>query len=155
VEAGSVYELLAEAYVAKENKPAAIAELERYRKEGGRSPSSLKKLAALLAEAGRKKEAAQTLERINYIAPQDDEVHKRLGDLDMEIGNVNGAITEYNAALAQKPLDAAASHYNLARALHEANRTDQAKDQLIQSLEAAPGFKPAQKMLLDISREKR
>jgi tetratricopeptide (TPR) repeat protein len=155
VEAGSVYELLAEAYVAKENKPAAIAELESYRKQGGRSPASLKKLAALLAEAGRKKDAASTLERINYIAPQDDEVHKRLGDLDMEIGNVNGAITEYNAALAQKPLDAASSHYNLARALQQANRTEQAKDQLLQSLEAAPGFKPAQKMLLDISREKR
>jgi tetratricopeptide (TPR) repeat protein len=152
VEGGSVYELLAEAYIAKENKPAAIAELERYQKQGGRSPASLKKLATLLADAGRKKDAAATLERINYIAPQDDEVHQRLGDLDMELGNVNGAIMEYGAALAQKPLDAAASHYNLARALHEANRTEQAKDQLLQSLEAAPGFKPAQRMLLEISR---
>jgi tetratricopeptide (TPR) repeat protein len=150
-----VYEMLAEAYMAKENKPAAIAELERYRKQGGRNPASLKKLASLLSEAGKKKEAAVTLERINYIAPQDDEVHKRLGDLYMEIGNPTGAITEYAAALAQKPLDEAASHYNLARALNQANRTEQAKDQLLQSLEAAPGFKPAQKMLLEISREKR
>jgi tetratricopeptide (TPR) repeat protein len=155
VETGSVYEMLAEAYMAKENKPAAIAELERYRKQGGRNPASLKKLASLLSEAGKKKEAAVTLERINYIAPQDDEVHKRLGDLYMEIGNPTGAITEYAAALAQKPLDEAASHYNLARALNQANRTEQAKDQLLQSLEAAPGFKPAQKMLLEISREKR
>ena len=60
-----------------------------------------------------------------------------------------------DAALAQKPLDAATSHFNLARALHQAKRTEQAKDQLLQSLEAAPGFKPAQKMLLDISREER
>jgi tetratricopeptide (TPR) repeat protein len=152
VEAGSVYELLADAYIAKENKPAAIAELERYQKQGGRSPATLKKLATLLAEAGRKKDAAATLERINYIAPQDDELHKRLGDLDMETGNVNGAIMEFTAALAQKPLDEAASHYNLARALRQANRTEQAKDQLLQALEAAPGFKPAQKMLLEISR---
>ena len=132
-----------------------MAELERYEKQGGRSPASLKKLATLLAEAGRKKDAAATLERINYIAPQDAEVHSRLGDLDMDIGNVNGAIVEYSAALAQKPIDAAASHYNLARALRQANKTEQAKDQLLQSLEAAPGFKPAQKMLLEISREKR
>ena len=152
VEGGSVYELLAEAYEAKQDKPAAIAELERYEKRGGRSPASLKKLATLEAEAGRKKDAAATLERINYIAPQDDEVHKRLGDLDMDIGNVKGAIIEYGSALAQKPLDAAASHYNLARALRQANQTEEAKDQLLQSLEAAPGFKPAQKMLLEISR---
>ena len=38
---GSVYELLAEAYEAKDDKPAAIAELERYRKHGGRSPATL------------------------------------------------------------------------------------------------------------------
>jgi tetratricopeptide (TPR) repeat protein len=152
VEGGSVYELLADAYVAKENKPAAIAELERYEKQGGRSPATLKKLAGLLAEAGRKKDAAAALERINLIAPQDDEVHKRLGDLDMELGNLKGAIVEYEAVLAQKPLDRAASHYNLARALRQANETEQAKDQLLQSLEAAPGFKPAQKMLLEISR---
>ena len=152
VEAGSVYELLADAYLGKNNKPAAIAELERYEKQGGRSPAALKKLAGLLDEAGRKKDAVAALERINLIAPQDDEVHRRLGDLEMETGNVKGAIVEYEAVLAQKPLDLAASHYNLARALRQANQTEQARDQLLQSLEAAPGFKPAQKMLLEISR---
>lgn len=152
VEAGSVYELLAEAYLGKDNKPAAIAELERYEKKGGRSPYALKKLATLLAEAGRKRDAAAALERLNYIAPQDDEMHQRLGDLDMELGNVKGAILEYGAALAQKPLDRAAAHYNLARALRQANQTDQARDQLLESLEAAPGYRPAQKMLLEISR---
>jgi tetratricopeptide (TPR) repeat protein len=126
--------------------------LTRYEKQGGRNPASLKKLASLLAEAGRKQDAAAALERLNLIAPQDDELHKRLGDLYMEAGNANGAIREYGAVLAQKPLDAAASHYNLARALREGNQTEQAKDQLLLSLEAAPGFKPAQKMLLEISR---
>ena len=152
VEAGSVYELLAEAYTARENKPAAIAELELYQKHGGRNPGSLKKLATLLAEAGRKKDAAATLARINYIYPKDEELHRRLGDLDMDIGNVNGAIREYGAALACKPLNPAESHFNLARALKQANHTDQAKDELLLSLEAAPGFRPAQKMLLEISR---
>jgi Flp pilus assembly protein TadD len=152
VESGSVYELLADAYIGKENKPAAIAELELYQKHGGRSPASLKKLATLLAEAGRKKDAAATLARVNYVYPKDEELHRRLGDLDMETGNVNGAITEYGAALACRPLNPAESHFNLARALRQANHTDQAKDELLLSLEAAPGFKPAQKMLLEISR---
>jgi tetratricopeptide (TPR) repeat protein len=152
VEAGSPYELLADAYLGKNDKPAAIAELTRYEKQGGRHPASLKKLASLLAEAGRKQDAAAALERLNLIAPQDDELHKRLGDLYMDTSNNDGAIREYGAVLAQKPLDAAASHYNLARALRLANQTEQAKDQLLLSLEAAPGFKPAQKMLLEISR---
>jgi hypothetical protein len=49
-------------------------------------------------------------------------------------------------------MDAAASHFNLARALQSAKRLDDAKEQLLLSLEAAPGFKPAQKMLLELSR---
>ena len=55
VEAGSVYELLAEAHLARQNKPAAISELERYASAGGRSPDLLKKLAALLEEAGARR----------------------------------------------------------------------------------------------------
>ncbi len=153
VEPGSVYELLAEAYLDKGDKAAAIAELERYEKRGGRTPASLKKLSALLAESGKKQEAAAALERLNFIAPQDDEMHKRLGDLYLETGNANGAVREYTAVLAQKPLDQASSHYNLARALEEAKRTDQAKEQLLLALEAAPGYRPAQKMLLELSRK--
>ena len=64
VEEHSVYEILAEAYLAKEDKPAAIAELERYVKVGGRNPQSIKLLAKRLDEAGKKKEAAEVLDRI-------------------------------------------------------------------------------------------
>ena len=65
---------------------------------------------------------------------------------------MNGAVTEYRATLACKPLNPAESHFNLARALRQADHTEQAKDELLLALEAAPGFKPAQKMLLEISR---
>jgi hypothetical protein len=67
VETGSVYEFLANAYLAKNDKPAAIAELERYLKTGGREPGSIKLLAKELEAAGKKKEAAAALERLNYI----------------------------------------------------------------------------------------
>src|SRR4029077_16266995 len=43
VEAGSVYEFLADAYLAKNDKPHAIAELARYSEVGGRSPMLVKK----------------------------------------------------------------------------------------------------------------
>ena len=50
-----------------------------------------------------------------------------------------------------KPLDTAASYYNLARAFRAAHRDDAARDNLYLALEAAPSFKPAQKMLLELT----
>ena len=152
VEAGNVYQFLADAYVAKNSKPAAIAELERFAKAGGRSPDTLKQLATLLEEAGNRKEAAEVLDRLNYIQPVDEELHRRLGDLWLGLGNAAGAIREYRAVLAQAPTDPAASHFSLAKAYRAYNRPGEAKDELLLSLEAAPGFRPAQKMLLELSR---
>ena len=152
VEAGNVYQILADGYVAKGDKPAAIAELERYAKVGGRSPDTLKQLATLLEEAGNRKEAADVLERLNYIQPIDEDLHRRLGDLWLSLGNTSGAIREYKAVLAKSPTDPAASHFSLAKAYRKADRPDAAKDELLLSLEAAPGFRPAQKMLLELSK---
>jgi hypothetical protein len=54
--------------------------------------------------------------------------------------------------LSLKPLDQAASHYQLAKALTMAKKLDDARDEVLLSLEAAPGYKPAQKLLLEISK---
>jgi len=152
VEAGNVYQFLADAYLAQGDKKAASAELERYAKVGGRSPDTLKQLATLQEEAGNRKEAAEVLDRLNYINPVDEDLHRRLGDLWLSLGNTAGAIREYQAVLAKSPTDPAASHFNLAKAYRTANRPDAAKDELLLSLEAAPGFRPAQKMLLELSK---
>ncbi|PWU02106.1 MAG: hypothetical protein C5B51_21485 [Terriglobia bacterium] len=151
VEAGSVYEFLASAYLAKKNKDAAIAELQRYVKAGGRSPATIKGLAKDLEEAGRKKEAAEALERLNYIYPMDNEQHQRLGALWADQGNVAGALREFGAVVAHNPLDPAQAHYDLARALNLNHQTAQAKDEALAALETAPGFRPAQKLLLELS----
>jgi tetratricopeptide (TPR) repeat protein len=153
VEQGNLYQILADAYVDKGDKKAAIAELECYAKVGGRSPDTLKQLATLLEEAGNQKEAAEVLDRLNYIQPIDEDLHRRLGDLWFSLGNTAGAIREYRAVLAKAPTDPAASHFNLAKAYRSANQLDAAKDELLLSLEAAPGFRPAQKMLLELSKD--
>ncbi len=151
VEAGSVYEFLAEAYLAKDDKAKAVSELERYSSVGGRNPGSIRRLATLQTEQGRKADAAKTLERLNVIYPEDDQEHKQLGDLYMDLGNTAGAIREYQAVIAEKPIDAAGAHYQLARAFQSAHKIDEAKDEVISALEAAPGFKPAQKLLLELN----
>jgi Flp pilus assembly protein TadD len=151
VEEGSVYEFLADAYLAKDDKPAATAELERYVKAGGRNPDSIKLLAKQLEDAGRKKEAADTLNRLNYIYPIDNDAHEKLGALWMDQGNLGGAIREFRAVVAHNPIDPARSHYDLARAYQLNHQPEQAKDELLASLETAPGYRPAQKLLLELT----
>jgi tetratricopeptide (TPR) repeat protein len=151
VEEHSVYEALAAAYLAKGDKPAAIAELLRYEKIGGRDPESLKLLAKTLEEAGRNAEAADALNRLNFIYPMDAAAHRSLGGLWLVQGNVKGAIREYAAVVARDSLDPAQAHFDLARAYHADKQDEQAKEELLASLEAAPGFRPAQKLLLELS----
>jgi tetratricopeptide (TPR) repeat protein len=151
VEAGSVYEFLANAYLAKNDNPAAIAELERYMKIGGRNPDTLNRLATLLTEAGNRQEAAAALDRINYIYPMDNELHFKLGALWFELKNAPGAIREYQAIVGHNPADPAQAHYDLARAYHLNHQDSLAMDELLSSLEAAPGFRAAQKLLLELS----
>ncbi len=152
VEDHSVYEALAGAYLAEGDKAAAMAQLEKYSMLGGKNPVTIKKLATLEEEAGQKEKAAATLKRLNFIYPQDEELHRRLGDLLLAQNDVDGAVREFQALVAMKPLDQAAAHYELARALNAARRSGEARDQILLSLEAAPGYKPAQKLLLELSK---
>src|SRR4029079_19183954 len=135
VEIGNVYEFLATAYLAKEDKAKAMAELERYSSVGGRSPGALKQLADLQSEAGKKREAAATLERLNLIYLEDDAAHQKLGNLYMDLKNPNGAIRDYQAQLAVGPIDQAGAHFGLAQALQAAGRPADALDEVYNALE--------------------
>ena len=146
----NAYEFMAQADVAKGNKPAAVAILTDYEKIGGRNPQALKQLASLEEELGKSGEAAATLDRLNYIYPVDEELHRHLGDLWFAQNNFKGAIREYGAVVAVRPLDKASAQYNLARAYFAAGQKDMAEEHLLASLEAAPSFRPAQKLLLQL-----
>ncbi|HEY3937761.1 MAG TPA: hypothetical protein VGL97_10040 [Bryobacteraceae bacterium] len=147
----SAYELAADSYLSKGDKPAALKELEQYRDMGGKSPQVLKKLASVEQETRNVKQAEVTLEKLNYIYPEDEEIHRKLSSLLLASGDASGAVRESQAVLALKPADTAESHYELAKALHAAHRLSEAKDQVVMALEAAPGFKPAQQLLLQLS----
>jgi Tfp pilus assembly protein PilF len=151
VEPGSVYEALAKAYEAKGDKAKAREELKRYSDVGGRSPDTLKHLADLQVEAGDKRGAAQTLTRLNFIYLRDEQAHQKLGDLDLELNNTSGAIREFQALLAGKPVDVAGAHYQLAKAYQAAKRNADATEEVYAALELAPEYKPAQKLLLELN----
>jgi len=149
------YEFIAEADLGKGDDRSAVAILTAYEKMGGRSPEALKELASLEQKLGQPKEAAATLDRINDIDPVDEDLHRRLGDLWLAQNNYDGAIREYTAVLAVHPLDAASAQFNLARAYFAAGQRDKAEDHLLASLEAAPGYRPAQKLLLELEDSKK
>jgi cellulose synthase operon protein C len=147
----NAYEFLAVADLAKGDKKAAAAVLTGYEKMGGDDPSILKKLASLEEELGQPKEAAATLERINYIYPvHDEELHRRLGDLWFAQADYPGAIREYTALVALNPLDKAGAQFSLAQAYYASGQRDKAEESVLAALEAAPGYRPAQKLLLEI-----
>ena len=147
----NAYELLAQAYLAQGNKTEAAKVLESYVKAGGRRPETLKTLANIQEEQGDARAAAATLERINYIDPAyDEDLHRHLGKLWLAQKNFEGAIREYRAVIALHPLDVASAQYDLAEAYLSAGQRDKAEDAVLASLEAAPGYRPAQKLLLQI-----
>jgi tetratricopeptide (TPR) repeat protein len=151
VESGNVYDFVAEACLKNNDKACAIEELGRYSKVGGRDPQIMKQYAKLLDEAGKKKEAQAALQRMNFIWPLDTELHERLGALMLENGDAKDAVREFQALVAMHPIDVAGSHYNLAKAYKAAGQKDQAREEAVSALEAAPNFKPAQKLLLEVS----
>jgi tetratricopeptide (TPR) repeat protein len=150
---GSPYELLAKAYVAQGKKTEAVGQLEKYREMGGTNVETLKKLADLEAETGKKDEAKKTLTKLLYVYPEDEGVHQKLGALLLDSADPAGAVREFQAVVDLKPADTAEAHYRLAQALAGAHRNSEAKDQVLTALEAAPDYKPAQQLLLKLSQE--
>jgi tetratricopeptide (TPR) repeat protein len=148
----NVYELMADADKAKGEAKAESAALLAYEHEGGQKPYALKRLAALEDASGQQAEAAATLERLNYIYPvKDGELHHRLGELLYAQKQYDGAIREYAAVVASNPLDKAGAEFHLAQAYLAAGQRDKAQESVLAALEAAPGYRPAQKLLLELN----
>jgi tetratricopeptide (TPR) repeat protein len=146
----NAYQFMADADVAKGDERAAAAVLTNYEKMGGSKPETLKELASLVEKLGKPQETAETLDRINYIYPMDEDLHRHLGDLWLRQKNFDGAVREYSAVVAMHPLDSASAQFNLAQAYFAEGRNQDAEEHILASLESAPGFRPAQKLLLQI-----
>jgi len=153
VEAGNAYVAVAKACLAKEDKACAMDEYARYSKASGRDAEAIKQYARLLDEAGKPKEAEAALERLNFVNPLDTDLHEKLGALYMKTKDAPAAVREYAVLVALHPIDVAGSHYNLAKAYQAEGRKDKAREEVLTALEAAPEYRPAQKLLLEVSGE--
>jgi cellulose synthase operon protein C len=105
-------------------------------------------LASLLADIGDGRAAADVLERAMYIYPYDPQVHLKMAELYSATGQHDKVVRERRAILALRPVNRADALYQLALALETAGDRDEARRQVLRSLEIAPGFEDAQLLLL-------
>jgi len=153
VEPNSPYLVLAQAREELGERPQAIEVLEDFWRRGGYDPAALGRLALWLAEAERIDDAIAVMQSINLVDPLDQALHGRLGDLLLERGRAEEALLEYSIALSLDPHDKATAYYRVANAYHELGNAEQAEDHLLQALDVAPNFRPAQRLLLDVMRD--
>ncbi len=109
-------------------------------------------LADLLIEAGEPAEAARVLGQVVHVHPYEIEDRERLAALMAELGDGAGEVRERRAVLALEPVDRAAAHYRLARALVRAGDRPSARSAVLAALEIAPNYEAALDLLLSLRR---
>ena len=155
VEADSPYLALARAKSGLGQHGAATDALEAYWRNGGFMPSALRQLSEWLEQADRRDEAIAVLHSINLVDPLDLELHGELGDLLLAENRPLQALREYEIALALQPHDMATAWFRVAQAHEQLGNIEQAQSHLLQALDVAPGFRPAQRLLLKLAGERR
>jgi tetratricopeptide (TPR) repeat protein len=130
---------------------AAMDIMQTYWRNGGYDPVSLRRYAEWLVEAGRNEEAIDVMMSINLVDPLDRDLHGDLGDLLLAADRAAEALQEYEIALALKPHDMATAWYRMAQAQHKLGNIERTQDHLLQALDIAPNFRPAQRLLLQLA----
>ncbi len=152
IEPDSPYLSLAQAHEELGRRRQAIAELQKFWRNGGYDPAALKQLGAWLHEDNRGAEAIEVLKSVNLVDPLDQELHGKLGDMLLEANRAAEALSEYSVALSLDPHDKATANFRMASAYHRLGNEEQTQEYLLQALDIAPNYRPAQKLLLDLMR---
>ncbi len=152
VEQDSPYIAKARAYAQLEQDEQKFETLQTFWQLGGYSASSLKELADSYVDKARTDEAIEVFRDIHYVDPFDESTHGKLGDLYMDKSQYHDALQEYLVALALEPLDLATANYRVAAAYQALEETEQSMNYLMMALDIAPQFRPAQQLLLEMSR---
>lgn len=151
IEPDSPYLALARAHNELGNREDALNALQTFWKNGGYDPSSLKRLGHWLADAGREDDAIDVMMSVNLVDPLDRDLHGELGDMLLAADRAAEALQEYEIALALKPHDMATAWYRMAQAQHKLGNIERTQDHLLQALDIAPNFRPAQRLLLQLA----
>ncbi len=148
---GTTYLALHEAYESNGNVDRAVEVLETWFDYGGYQPDMLHQLAHRLRDQGRTDRATEVLESINWVSPNNIDLHERLGKDYLNRGDNQAAIREFQSLLGLNPHDKSDVYLNLAYAYKNLNDKKRAKRNVLQALELAPFFREAQDLLVELT----
>jgi cellulose synthase operon protein C len=151
----SPYLLLARALDKSGDRAQGLQALLDYRKAGGWDPGALRELATWLDQAGRADEALEVFAAINYVDPMNGDQHTILGERLLANGKHEDSLREFRVQLALNPHDPAPGHFGMARALRALGDRTESRRHLLEALETAPHYKPAQALLLQMIEERK
>jgi tetratricopeptide (TPR) repeat protein len=151
----SPYLLLARALDKSGDRPQALQTLLDYRKAGGWDPGALRELAKWLDEAKRADDALEVFSALNYVDPLNGDQHVVLGERLLAAARNEDALREFRVQLALSPHDRAPGHFGMARALRAIGDQPASRRHLLDALETAPHYKPAQDLLLQMIEERK
>ena len=144
--------LLAEAYLAKGDKTGGHRRAGALR-EDRRPRSGVAQAAGEAAgRSGRQEGSRAALERLNFIYPMDDERISSLGRFVLDAEQRRTArFANFMRCWRRSRIDPAQAHYDLARAYHAEQTGRAGEGRIAGRAGSRPGFRPAQKLLLELS----
>ena len=148
----SPYALLSEIYEELGREDDALEMRRRWWQARPLYIENAHKLADLLSKKNRYQEAAQYLEEVMYLDPFQSPTHERLGDIYFQSDQFEKAVREFEVFLSLASVEIATAHYKLAGALFKAGDAESSREHVLLSLEIAPGYQEAQKLLLELVR---
>ena len=148
---GSTYIAMHSAYEATGNSDKAVTVLETWFENGGHQPDMLHQLAHRLRDQGRTDRATEVLESLNWVSPNNIDLHERLGKDYLNRGDNEAALREFKALLGLDPHDKSVVHLNIAYAYTNLNNNKRATRHVLQALEYAPFFREAQDLLVELT----
>ena len=152
VEPDSPYLMLAKAFEESDRENEALTALRTFHELGGYEPGALKRYASMLVARDEPSLAIDVLTTVAMVQPLDNELHAELGKLFLETDRAEDALQSYEIVLAQGTFDKASAYFNIARAHRALGNDDATRDNLLLALDVAPGYRDAQRLLLDVMR---
>jgi tetratricopeptide (TPR) repeat protein len=150
VGAENAYVLLANVYRRLSDPAAEHAVLEELaRRDGSAGPAYMRLME--MDEAARDwsgvSKNARRLLAVNPLIPTP---HRQLARASEELGHRDEALAAYRALALLDENDPAEVHFRLAKLLKEAGKTSEARREVLKSLEDAPRFRNAHRLLLEL-----
>ena len=148
--ADSPYWYLATIYKETGRLEEAILQLEELTRINANDYRSYIELAALREQLGDEAGAAEALERAQFVDPYEIDHHARMADWFEAAGDWARAERERRVVVGLNPVDITEARYLLARTLFRAGKLQEARSEVLRSLERAPNYEAAQELLLEI-----